>query len=465
MAWPALDIESPLEWKKVAIKRILSFFTFIISMPLLLFWLVKRDYWLAYLTTTEGAIFYSTIFLSTLFIVSIYLFYIEINNKCYLSWKYWQADAVDDWLIPKHTPLYLLSSAVISNNDHLVDNINGLSQIQEDDEKNPLIPSSENVISGNDRFVFIFEQLLNELTQYSMKVKNGFDIYINSASEIPSFVQSSIKKQLKRSLFSHYENLLFIESPDYNQQLDSIKTKQKIALIFTINYYSSKSQEENEIGSGLLLSPFHDNKALKIFPPMPFSMENHQNDIDQMCQVQQQPNQSLTLICASEFENSDLDKVLIYIESKGISLVTEQCHAGRISIEQYIGKHPNFSPYHMLATLNASQFKTQSLWLFYSMSNALFCHAIGTSNSYKDSDIENIPKLVFPSGCLLFSLFLTLLYIIYSFIDPTQKIDSFMFSLISTSILLSSFIIPLILFQLYINLFWWPTFLIKLNIK
>ncbi|MER5081697.1 hypothetical protein [Providencia stuartii] len=460
MAWHEPNLDSPISWMKTILFSQIFSLLLLMAAPIAAVFVMDVTGVLGITNSTECVMWYFGGGIIALFMVGGVLFVVEMNHSAYYAWQYWQQNEIYHWVIPKHTPIYLLESAVVSNNPFVIEHINGDKPLPRDENLPALLPNSDTVISGSDRLILLFSILLEKLSVPSAQDGAVSHIYVNTAVEVDEFTKLTLKTILSASPYSQYKHLSFCCQPDYNQQVEEIKSQKEFALVFTLLHYSTESQEENEMGSVLLLSPQYEDNAIGLFPAMPFSMENHEEDIDQLLRVQQQPNTSLKLLCTSESEIIETDKIHQCLVQKELNLLAERVHSGTLNFSDIVGEHGDLSIYLLLATLPLSHYQQDSVLVFYRVNEKVYCQSVGKQPSVREGNISsNKPELALPTGSCFLG-FAALLGVFFIGILLGLHVNNMIF--LTAVAVLTLFMVSIglmIINQIYINQRWWPVFL------
>ena len=452
MAWREPNLESPIEWMET--RSFIHTFALLLIVIVIIGAVVVMDVTGKFdtLSLIERVMWYLGAGSVALVIIGCVLFIVEINHSAYSVWQYWRWHEQYHWLAPKHIPLYLLESAVISNNPFVVELINGDKPLLRDEDLSALIPDSESVIAGNDRLILLFSMLLEKLSVPLDNQKSVNHIYVNTAVEVDEFTQSALKTILSTSHYAHYQQISFCCQPDYNQQIEDIKSQKGLAMVFTLLHYSTESQEENEMGSVLLLSPHYEANALGLFPAMPFSMETYEGDIDQLLRVQQHSNTSLKLLCLTERHGVEASLLHQRLGGKEVNLLSEPIHAGTLNFHEIAGEHGDLSVYLLLASLSLSQYRQDSVILFYCVNEQRYCQI---------NIPPNQPEPIFPAGSLILGFSALLGGFLMGLVLNWYEDNVVLFVFIPVLLLLVISIGLMFMGQVWIHRRWWPVFSLR----
>lgn len=464
MAWRESNLESPVRRLKTTTSGKICFLLLLVVAPVTVIFAIDICGKMNAISPSERTMAYLSGACVSLLMVGIKLFMDEINHSVCSLWQYWKQHEIYRWSRPKYIPVYLSASAIIANNPFLIALINGDRPLPRDDDLPALVPDSETITPGSERLIFLFSTLLEKLSVSSAQEKSVSDIYINTAVKVDAFVSLRLKTILSTSRYSHYQNLLFCYQPDYNQQIEEIKSQKQAALVFTLLYYSTESQEENEMASVLLLSSQYEDNALKIFPAMPFSMAQHKEDIDQLLRVQQQPNSSLKLLCTAKNKIIDAGKIHQCFGEKNLHLFSEPIHAGTLHFAEIAGEHGDLSVYLLLASLFSSHYQQESMLVFYPVNEKLYCQSIGKQPSERKAVLPPANPEFCPPVSVLFLGLAALLSTLLMGVQLEWHMNNL--ALLSMTAILIFFISTIgliIISHIYINWRWWPVFLSRLR--
>ena len=464
MTWRESNLESPVNRLETTTLGQICFLLLLAVVPVSVIFVMDICGKINTISPSERAMAYLSGACVSLLLVGIKLFMDEINHSVCSLWQYWKQHEIYRWSRPKYIPVYLSASAVISNNPFLIAHINGDRPLPRDENLSALVPDSETVIPGSDRLIFLFSILLEKLSVSSEQEKSIGDIYINTAVEVDAFVQLRLKTLLSTSRYSHYQNLLFCCQPDYNQQIEEIKSQKQSALVFTLLHYSTESQEENEMASVLLLSSQYDENAVGLFPAMPFSMELHEEEIDRLLRVQQQPNSSLKLLCTSKNQIIEAGKVHQCLGKKDLNLFSDPIHAGTLHFSEIAGDHGDLSVYLLLASLSASYYQQESVLVFYPVNEKLYCQSIGKQPSGRGvAALSPNPEFGPPVSALFLGIAALLSTLLVGVKFEWYVNNLILLSVIAVLVFFIATIGLIIVSHIYINWRWWPVFLSRLR--
>jgi len=464
MAWRESNLESPVCRRETTTLSQICFLLLLAVVPVTVIFVMDISGKLNVISPAKQTIAYLGGASVSLLLVGLKLFRGEINHSVCSLWQYWKQHEIYRWGRPKYIPVYLSGSAVIANNPFLLAHINGDRPLPRDENLPVFVPGSETIVPGSDRLIFLFSTLLDKLSVSSEQEQSVSDIYINTTVEVDAFVQLRLKTLLSTSRYSHYQKLLFCCQPDYNQQIEEIKSQKESALVFTLLHYSTESQEENEMGSLLLLSSQYDDNAVRLFPAMPFSMAQHEEDIDQLLRVQQQPNSSLKLLCTAGNQIIEAVKVHQCLGKKDLYLFSDPVHAGTLHFSEVAGDHGDLSVYLLLASLSLSHYQQESVLVFYPVDGNLYCQSVGKRPSEREVRIPpRNPEFGLPASALFLGL-AALLSILFVGMQFEWHVNNP--TLLTLSALLVLFITTIgviIASHIYIHWRWWPVFLSRLR--
>lgn len=458
MAWHEPNLESPVDCVETCtFSKFIGVFLLTV-IPVITVFCIDIIGGFGSVDPTEHAMLYLAGIFFSLLMAGCELYLTEINQSAYHVWRYWQLNEIYYWIIPKHIPLYLSASAIVSNNPFVIEHINGDKPLPRDEDLPALIPNSETVIAGNDRLILLFSTLLEKLSASSVQDKSVSHIFVNTAVELDEFTHSALKRILSASRYAHFQQLSFCCQPDYNQQIEDIKSQNELALIFTLLHYSTESQEENEMGSVSLLSPHYDANAVGLFPAMPFSMENYQEDIDQLLRVQQQPNTALKLLCISKSQLIEPGKVHQSLGQKELNLLSESVHSGTLNFHEIAGEHDDLSVFLLLASLSLSQYQQDSMLIFYRVNESTYCQSIGKQPSGREVAPPDIPAFIFPAGSLISGFAALSGALLVGMLLQWHVDHIILLTIVAVGALLVVSLVLMTINLIWTNRRWWPVF-------
>ncbi|ATM99728.1 hypothetical protein CRN77_08310 [Proteus vulgaris] len=415
----------------------------------------------SYITSNDGFILSSIIFLFTLFLVSIYVLFWEIKKTLYIYWCFWQADLLTKWIKLKQDKLYLIYSNIISHNLTTISDFNNENLFKKTEPSSRLIGLEREDIVGEERLFYIVKSLTNSIKDIEISKKEKYFVIINSLFKQSDFIKDKIKSFLNGYL-SNYE-ISFQVKPNYNNQFNAIRNKKLITLIFSINYYALNTNEENEFSSLIILSSSKEKEFLKLFQPMPFKMENIDENIKIMSLINQQPNKDIKQVNYIDIEKENSNNITLKLRSENSYQLSLETYTQGYFFNEYIDDYKELSIYHLLALIYLSKFKDTSQLLFYKSDKSYYCQTIGVQKSHIDNHYLNIPKPSFPLGTLLVGFF-ALTSVIFNNIIDHVEFNSERTIITSTSFLFTIIIISVIK-KIYINFYWKIHFLKTLNKK
>ncbi|MBG3131801.1 hypothetical protein I4674_18690 [Proteus mirabilis] len=451
----------PWENKPFPLLTLSSFIIFInIAYFLILRTTLKIDF-KSYITSNDGFILFSIIFLFSLFLMSIYILFWEVKKTLYIYWCFWQADLLTKWIKSKQDKLYLIYSNIASHNLSIISDFNNESSFEKVEPNNRLIDLEREGVVGEERVFYIVELLINSIKGIEISKKEKYFVIINSLFEQSDFIKNKIKYFLNSHL-SNYE-IIFQAKPNYSNQFNTIRNKKLITLIFSINYYALNTNEENEFSSLIMLSPSKKKEFLKLFQPMPFKIENIDENIKTMSLIQQQQNKDIKQVNFIDIEKENSNNIMLKLRSEKSCQLSLENHSQGYFFNEYIGNYKELSIYHLLALIHSSKFKEISQLLFYKSDENYYCQTIGTRKSQIENYYLNIPKPSFPIGTSLVGFF-TLTSVIFKYIIDHIEFNSEKIIMISISFLFTIIIISVVK-KIYINFYWKVYFLKTLNKK
>lgn len=451
----------PWENKPFPLLTLSSFIIFINAVYFLILKFSLKIDFKSYITSNDGFILSSIIFLFTLFLVSIYVLFWEIKKTLYIYWCFWQADLLTKWIKSKQDKLYLIYSNVISHNLTIISDFNNESSFEKAEPSSKLIHLEREDIVGEERFFYILKLLINSIKDIKLSKKENYFVIINSLFEQSDFIKDKIKSFLNGYL-SNYE-IIFQAKPNYDNQFNVIKNKKSITLIFSINYYALNTNEKNEFSSLIILSSSKEKEFLKLFKPMPFKMENIDENIKTMSLIQQQQNKDIKQVNFINIKKENSNNIILKLRSENSYQLSLETYTQGYFFNEYIDNYKELSIYHLLALIYLSKFKDTSQLLFYKLDKNYYCQTIGVQKSHIDNHYLNIPKPSFPLGTLLVSFF-ALTSVIFNNIIDHIEFNSERIIITSVSFLFTIIIISVIK-KIYINFYWKIHFLKTLNKK
>lgn len=451
----------PWENKPFPLLTLISFIIFInIVYFLILKFSLKIDF-RSYITSDDGFILFSIIFLFSLFLVSIYVLFWEIKKTLYIYWCFWQADLLTKWIKSKQDKLYLIYSNIISHNLTTISDFNNESLFEKAESNSKLIDLEREDIVGEERFFYIVKLLTNSIKDIEISKKEKYFVIINSLFEQSDFIKDKIKYFLNGYLINY--EIIFQAKPNYDNQFNVIKNKKSITLIFSINYYALNTNEKNEFSSLIILSSSKEKEFLTLFHPMPFKMENIDENIKTMSLIQQQQNKDIKQVNFIDIEKENSNNIILKLRSENSYQLSLETYTQGYFFNEYIDNYKELSIYHLLALIYLSKFKDTSQILFYKLDKNYYCQTIGVQKSHIDNHYLNIPKPSFPLGTLLVSFF-ALTSVIFNNIIDHIEFNSERIIITSASFLFTIIIISVIK-KIYINFYWKIHFLKTLNKK
>ncbi|QPB80478.1 hypothetical protein EHE21_14285 [Proteus sp. GOKU] len=451
----------PWEKKPFPLLTLSSFIIFInIVYFLILKFSLKIDF-RSYITSDDGFILFSIIFLFSLFLVSIYVLFWEIKKTLYIYWCFWQADLLTKWIKSKQDKLYLIYSNIISHNLTTISDFNNESLFEKAESNSKLIDLEREDIVGEERFFYIVKLLTNSIKDIEISKKEKYFVIINSLFEQSDFIKDKIKYFLNGYLINY--EIIFQAKPNYDNQFNVIKNKKSITLIFSINYYALNTNEKNEFSSLIILSSSKEKEFLTLFHPMPFKMENIDENIKTMSLIQQQQNKDIKQVNFIDIEKENSNNIILKLRSENSYQLSLETYTQGYFFNEYIDNYKELSIYHLLALIYLSKFKDTSQILFYKLDKNYYCQTIGVQKSHIDNHYLNIPKPSFPLGTLLVSFF-ALTSVIFNNIIDHIEFNSERIIITSASFLFTIIIISVIK-KIYINFYWKIHFLKTLNKK
>lgn len=413
-----------------------------------------------YLVSEEGFLLTSIILLFILFLFSIYTLLWEVKKTLYIHWCFWQADLLTQWVSEKQKNIYLIQSLIISHDPLIISKFHNENKTNQDDYNKGLIDLEKENVTGEDRVISIFNKLISSIDKESID-KKGVSFIINSLSEQSDYVKNRITSLLNDLDIN--VNLFFETNPNYTEQLNEIINKEEKTFIFSINYYSINIKEDDELASLLVFSPNKNEKSLKLFRPMPFSMEEIGKNIETIRFIQQQENKEIQFVNFIDIDKNNASDIFFTLRSHKETQLSFEEHAQGYFFNDNIGDYKSLSIYHFLALINLSRHQHDSQYLFFKSNDSVYCQTIGIKEKYIDNYYKNIPNQPVPIGTLLISFFVFLSIIIYhlfyqiNFDNRNAIIASIVFIFITLLISLIK--------KLYINLCWKSCFLQSLNEK
>lgn len=459
--WTPPHNPPPWENKPFPLLTLSSFIIFInVVYFLILRFTLKIDF-KSYITTNDGFILFSIIFLFSLFLVSAYVLFWEIKKTLYIYWCFWQADLLTKWIKLKQDKLYLIYSNIISHNLSIISDFNNESSFEKEESNNRLIDLEKDDIVGEERIFYIIKLLTNSIKDIEISKKEKYFVIINSLFEQSDFIKDKIKSFLDGYL-NNYE-IIFQAKPNYNNQLNETRNKKSITLIFSINYYALNTNEKNEFSSLIILSSSKEKEFLKLFQPMPFRIENIDENIKTMSLIQQQQNKDIKKVNFIDIEKENSNNIILKLRSEKSCQLSLETHTQGYFFNEYIDNYKELSIYHLLALIYLSKFKENSQILFYKSDKNYYCQTIGVQKSHIDNHYLNISKPPLPLGTLLVG-FLALTSVIFKNIIDHVEFNSERIIITSTSFLFTIIIISVIK-KIYINFYWKIHFLKTINKK
>lgn len=451
----------PWENKPFPLLTLSSFIIFINAVYFLILKFSLKIDFKSYITSNDGFILSSIIFLFTLFLVSIYVLFWEIKKTLYIYWCFWQADLLTKWIKSKQDKLYLIYSNIISHNLTTISDFNNESSFEKAEPSSKLIHLEREDIVGEERFFYIVKLLTNSIKDIKLSKKEKYFVIINSLFEQSDFIKDKIKSFLNGYL-SNYE-IIFQTKPNYNNQFNAIKNKKSITLIFSINYYALNTNEKNEFSSLIILSSSKGKEFLKLFQPMPFKIENIDENIKTISIIQQQQNKNIKQVNFIDIEKENSNNIMSNLRSENSYQLSLETYTQGYFFNENIDNYKELSIYHLLALIYLSNFKDTSQFLFYKLDKNYYCQTIGVQKSHIDNHYLNIPKPSFPLGTLLVGFF-ALTSVIFNNIIDQAEFNSERIIIMSTSFLFTIIIISVIK-KIYIIFYWKIHFLKTLNKK
>ncbi|HEJ9488221.1 TPA: hypothetical protein SMM93_003672 [Proteus mirabilis] len=451
----------PWENKPFPLLTLSSFIIFINAVYFLILKFSLKIDFKSYITSNDGFILSSIIFLFTLFLVSIYVLFWEIKKTLYIYWCFWQADLLTKWIKSKQDKLYLIYSNIISHNLTTISDFNNESSFEKAEPSSKLIHLEREDIVGEERFFYIIKLLINSIKDIKLSKKEKYFVIINSLFEQSDFIKDKIKSFLNGYL-SNYE-IIFQAKPNYNNQFNAIKNKKSITLIFSINYYALNTNEKNEFSSLIILSSSKEKEFLKLFQPMPFKIENIDENIKTISIIQQQQNKNIKQVNFIDIEKENSNNIMSNLRSENSYQLSLETYTQGYFFNENIDNYKELSIYHLLALIYLSNFKDTSQFLFYKLDKNYYCQTIGVQKSHIDNHYLNIPKPSFPLGTLLVGFF-ALTSVIFNNIIDQAEFNSERIIITSTSFLFTIIIISVIK-KIYIIFYWKIHFLKTLNKK
>ncbi|HEK2897842.1 TPA: hypothetical protein SMT94_001980 [Proteus mirabilis] len=451
----------PWEKKPFPLLTLSSFIIFINIVYFLILKLSLKIDFRSYITSDDGFILFSIIFLFSLFLVSIYVLFWEIKKTLYIYWCFWQADLLTKWIKSKQDKLYLIYSNIISHNLTTISDFNNESLFEKAESNSKLIDLEREDIVGEERFFYIVKLLTNSIKDIEISKKEKYFVIINSLFEQSDFIKDKIKYFLNGYLINY--EIIFQAKPNYDNQFNVIKNKKSITLIFSINYYALNTNEKNEFSSLIILSSSKEKEFLTLFHPMPFKMENIDENIKTMSLIQQQQNKDIKQVNFIDIEKENSNNIILKLRSENSYQLSLETYTQGYFFNEYIDNYKELSIYHLLALIYLSKFKDTSQILFYKLDKNYYCQTIGVQKSHIDNHYLNIPKPSFPLGTLLVSFF-ALTSVIFNNIIDHIEFNSERIIITSASFLFTIIIISVIK-KIYINFYWKIHFLKTLNKK
>lgn len=202
---------------------------------------------------------------------------------------------------------------------------------------------------------------------------------------------------------------------------------------------------------------------MTLFHPMPFKMENIDENIKTMSLIQQQQNKDIKQVNFIDIEKENSNNIILKLRSENSYQLSLETYTQGYFFNEYIDNYKELSIYHLLALIYLSKFKDTSQILFYKLDKNYYCQTIGVQKSHIDNHYLNIPKPSFPLGTLLVSFF-ALTSVIFNNIIDHIEFNSERIIITSASFLFTIIIISLIK-KIYINFYWKIHFLKTLNKK
>lgn len=363
------------------------------------------------------------------------------------------------WRYHKQERLYITDSYIISSDPLLIPNFNEENIYEDYDEENTLIDLENKNIVGNDRCIAIFKMLINMLAKSNINKNEKVSIIINTRNEESERVKSQIKLII-HDFFLNTE-IVFKTEQDYHNLFFDIINKEVVTLIFSINYYSLDTNDEKELASVIVLSPFYHENTLQLFKPMPFPLEYIEDNIKTLSAIQQQKNASIKLSYYINVEKKDVDNILLSLRSNESFDLSYEHYSQGYQFDKQIGDYNNLNIYHLIALINSSNYQELSQYVFYKENENYFCLPIGKEEPLIKDEYDDINPPPFSIGTLLLAIFSFLFFATMSIIDTNTFSDNLI--LISLSFLFTILLATLFKMAL-VHLYLRPLFLQTLNI-
>ena len=398
----------------------------------------------------NGLTAYLLILIFYFFILSTYTLYWEIRNSLYSYWCYWQKEILMQWLASKHEKIYLIQSEIIASHNSLITEFNHQKLPTLENNNNRLITLAHSHIVGDDRFIALFSLLFNKVKSININKNENILIIVNSELELRPFIKQKIALIVKSRL-TCYE-LYFQSKPRYHKQLAKVKQQQSLTAIFSINYYCLKIPEDKEIASLIILSNHQvDDKNVKLFNSIPFSINNLNESVETLTYIQQQKNELITQASFIHINEDTVHNIMLALRSHKKCLFSFKYYAQGYLFEKHVGNYQRLSIYHFLALFNASNVKENSQLLFYILDDQIYCQTIGIHPTQRNQPYQDIPLPPMPLGSLLFSLVMAaLLFFNFIYNEIAINIEQI---IIGFSVFLFIMLLITRLKKIYINLY------------
>ncbi|MFF6013013.1 hypothetical protein [Rahnella sp. R3(2024)] len=349
--------------------------------------------------------------------LSLYLLIWEAGALMYYSWTHWQANTNAAWQHWTHQHLHIVDSVNFTTHLDLYPQVAGLYRPEGDNEESAvLLFPEDDAPPGIYRFDVICRHILTSF-QDAIKTLNRpkqvtFRLYVQTQTEVTE-THVLYLEELWQTLYPGYS--LQVNPVRPQASLETVGTcldAHTPCLVIAMQYYDGVEEKPlSEIATGLLLSPANllRPNAPQLFRAMPLNLKTLPEDLLELRDMTQQPAESLRLLWFSGLTDTLRQKLNAVVHDLKLPLRKEAPMGGQLDFDKGCGMYGSLSGWLMIGAAADMITRGQgSQWVLAAAEGSAWAVVIGNKAPVQADYHSQLPRDVYPAGCLVASLLFNL---------------------------------------------------------
>ncbi|MBU9816906.1 hypothetical protein J1781_18960 [Rahnella sp. C60] len=353
--------------------------------------------------------------------LSLYLLTWETGALMYYSWTHWQANTNAAWQNWTHQHLHIVDSVNFTTRLDLYPRVAGLSRPEGDNEEPAvLLFPDDDVPPGIYRFEIICRHILTSfedaIKTLNLPREGTFRLYVQTQTEVTE-THILYLEELWQTLYPGYS--LQVNPVGPQASLETVGTcldARTPSLVIAMHYYDGVEEKPlSEIATGLLLSPANllrpdaVQNAPQLFRAMPLNLKKLPEDLRELRDMSQQPAESLRLVWFSGLTGTLRQKLNAVVHDLKLPLRQEAPMGGQLDFDKGCGGYGSLSGWLMLgAAADMIKRGQGSQWVLAAAEESAWAVVVGTQAPVQADYHSQLPRDVYPAGCLVASLLFNL---------------------------------------------------------